>query len=86
MPAVAVAGHLRINNVTNVVLDHNTAAEMALRHLYDLGHRTIAFMRGQPYSSDSEVRWQSMVSVARDLGLTIRPELTIQLTKDLTHP
>src|SRR5580704_3680792 len=66
VPAVAVAGHRRINSVTNVVLDHNTAAEMALRHLYDLGHRAIAFMRGQPYSSDSEVRWQSMVNVSRE--------------------
>ncbi len=86
VPAVAVAGHRKINSVTNVVLDHNTAAEMALRHLYDLGHRTIAFMRGQPYSSDSEVRWQAMAKVSRDLGLAIRPELTIQLTKDLTSP
>ncbi len=86
VPAVAVAGHRRINSVTNVVLDHNTAAEMALRHLYDLGHRAIAFMRGQPYSSDSEVRWQAMMNVAGDLGLTIQPELTIQLTKDLTTP
>jgi DNA-binding LacI/PurR family transcriptional regulator len=86
VPAVAVAGHRKINSVTNVVLDHNTAAEMALKHLYDLGHRAIAFMRGQPYSSDSEVRWQSMVNVSRELGLSIQPELTIQLTKDLTTP
>src|ERR1700761_4224672 len=86
VPAVAVAGHRKINNVTNVVLDHNTAAEMALQHLYELGHRAIAFMRGQPYSSDSEVRWQAMVTVAGDLGLTILPELTIQLKRDLTTP
>lgn len=86
VPAIAVAGHRRINSVTNVVLDHNIAAELAIRHLYDLGHRAIAFMRGQPYSSDSEVRWQSIVKVARELGLPIHPELTIQLTKDLTTP
>src|ERR1700759_2156594 len=54
VPAVAVAGHRPIDSVTNVVLDHATAAELTLRHLYDLGHRSIAFMRGQPYSSDSE--------------------------------
>jgi LacI family transcriptional regulator len=57
-----------------------------MRHLYDLGHRQIAFMRGQPFSSDSEVRWNSLVRVARDLGLRVRPELTIQLTRDLTSP
>ncbi|HVW78697.1 MAG TPA: LacI family DNA-binding transcriptional regulator [Alloacidobacterium sp.] len=86
VPAIAVAGHSKIKDVTNVVLDHNAAAELSVRHLYDLGHRTIAFMRGQPYSSDSDVRWQAMVKVARDLGLVVRPELTIQLTKDLTSP
>src|SRR6201996_4950081 len=86
LPVVAIAGHRHMEGVTNVVLDHHRAAELSLRHLYDLGHRDIAFMRGQPYSSDSDARWQGIVDVARDLGLAIRPELTIQLEKDLTSP
>ena len=86
LPVVAIAGHRRVSGVTNVVLDNHRAAELSLRHLYDLGHRTIAFMRGQPYSSDSDARWQGIVQVAQDLGLVIRPELTIQLKKDLTSP
>src|ERR1700677_5041736 len=77
LPVVAVAGHRRLAGVTNVVLDHHRAAELSLRHLYDLGHRTLAFMRGQPYSSDSDARWQGIVEVAKDLGLAIRPEMTI---------
>jgi LacI family transcriptional regulator len=85
-PVVAVAGHRRISGITSVELDHHRAAELSLRHLYDLGHRTIAVMRGQPYSSDSDARWQGIVEVAQDLGLSIRPELTIQLEKDLTSP
>jgi DNA-binding LacI/PurR family transcriptional regulator len=86
LPVVAVAGHRPISGVTNVTLDHHRAAELSLGHLYDLGHRTIAFMRGQPYSSDSDDRWQAIVKVARNLGLSIRPELTIQLDKNLTSP
>src|ERR1700744_4847992 len=86
LPVVAIAGHQRVSGVTNVVLDHHRAAELSLRHLYNLGHRTIAFMRGQPYSSDSDARWQGIVEVAKDLGLSIRPEMTIQLEKDLTSP
>jgi DNA-binding LacI/PurR family transcriptional regulator len=86
LPVVAIAGHQRANGITSVVLDHHRAAELSLRHLYDLGHRTIAFMRGQPYSSDSGARWQGIVEVAKELGLVIRPELTIQLEKDLTSP
>jgi DNA-binding LacI/PurR family transcriptional regulator len=86
VPVVAVAGHKRISGVTNVVLDHRRAAELALRHLHQLGHRHIAFMRGQPFSSDSDTRWRSIVAVARELNIEIRPELTIQLEKDLTSP
>jgi DNA-binding LacI/PurR family transcriptional regulator len=86
LPVVAIAGHRSMEGVTNVVLDHHRAAELSLCHLYDLGHRTIAFMRGQPYSSDSDARWQGIVRVANDLGLIVRPQLTIQLEKDLTSP
>src|ERR1700733_11918762 len=86
LPVVAIAGHKHVSGVSNVVLDHRRAAELSLGHLYDLGHRKIAFMRGQPYSSDSDARWQASVQVAQDLGLSIRPELTIQLEKDLTSP
>lgn len=86
IPVVAVAGHKKISGVTNVVLDHRHAAELALRHLHQLGHRHIAFMRGQPFSSDSDDRWRSIVAVAKEIGIEVRPELTIQLEKDLTSP
>ena len=85
-PVVAVAGRRRISGITSVELDHHRAAELSLRHLYDLGHRTIAVMRGQPYSADSDARWQGIVEVAQDLGLSLWPELTIQLGKELTSP
>jgi DNA-binding LacI/PurR family transcriptional regulator len=85
VPVVAI-GSRRQTGVTSVELDHHRAAELTIRHLYDLGHRTIAVMRGQPYSSDSDARWQGIVEVARDFGLSIQPELTIQLEKDLTSP
>jgi LacI family transcriptional regulator len=86
VPVVAVAGHRKIPGVTNVVLDHKRAAELSLRHLYQLGHRQIAFMRGQPFSADSDDRWRSILAVARELGLEVRSDLTIQLEKDLTSP
>ena len=43
-------------------------------------------MRGQPFSADSDDRWRSIVAVAKELGLEVRPELTIQLERDLTSP
>jgi DNA-binding LacI/PurR family transcriptional regulator len=86
VPTVTVAGHRRIEGVTNVVLDHGRAAELTLQHLYSLGHRRIAFMRGQPFSSDSDTRWAGLVRAAREMGLSVSPELTIELTRDLTSP
>ncbi|HZR57869.1 MAG TPA: LacI family DNA-binding transcriptional regulator [Terriglobales bacterium] len=86
VPVVAVAGHRAIEGVTNVVLDHRFAAELTLTHLRSLGHQRIAFMRGQPFSSDSDERWRSIVAVAREVGISIKPELIIQLDRDLSSP
>jgi LacI family transcriptional regulator len=86
VPAVAVAGHRHIEGITNVVLDHRHAAELALGHLHSLGHRSIAFMRGQPFSSDSDDRWQSILQIARQLDIKVRSELVVQLDQDLSSP
>lgn len=86
VPVVAVAGHRHIEGITNVVLDHARAAELALNHLYSLGHRHIAFMRGQPFSSDSDERWNHLQRYSAKLGLEIRPELVISLDRDMSSP
>ncbi len=86
VPTVTVAGHVELHGVTNVVLDHHRAAELALGHLYRLGHRKIAYMHGQPFSSDSQTRWQAIMQVARALSLEVPKDLIIQLDKDLNTP
>ncbi len=86
LPVVAVAGHKKIEGVTNVVLDQRRAAELALRHLYQLGHRKIAFMRGGSHSSDADNRWECLMAVARELKLTVLPELTVQLQLRVSTP
>jgi DNA-binding LacI/PurR family transcriptional regulator len=86
LPTVLVAGHTHLPDVTNVVLNHYRAAELAVGHLYDLGHRKIAFMKGQPFSSDSDTRWEATLKVARVLGLEVSEELTVHLEKDSHSP
>lgn len=86
VPVVAVAGNHEVQGVTNVILDHRFAAELILTHLHSLGHRRIALMRGQPFSSDSDERWRCLVLVARQLGIPILPELVIQLDRDISSP
>jgi DNA-binding LacI/PurR family transcriptional regulator len=86
LPTVAVAGHKELKGVTNIVLDHERAAHVALEHLAELGHRRIAFMRGQNVSSDSADRWKAICTVAQKIGLTIDPQLVIQLELDDPSP
>ena len=86
LPTVAIAGHRSVKGVTNLVLDHRTAALMALKHLTDLGHEEIAFMKGPLDSSDSEERWRAIVEVAREIGIPIRPELIVQLEGEAVTP
>jgi len=86
LPVATVSGHDDVEGVTNVVLDHRRAAHLALEHLFDLGHRKIAVIKGQAFSSDTNIRWQSICEAARELGLAIHPKLVAQLEGDSPSP
>jgi LacI family transcriptional regulator len=92
VPVVAISAHSSAENVTNIVLDHHLAVEQALTHLYSLGHRRIAFMRGPRAIPDSEFRWESIQQVAQEMTLKIETNLVIRIDsagwsmKDGYHP
>src|ERR1700736_1071947 len=86
LPTVAISGHGNIPGVTNIVLDHDTAARLALEHLQKLGHTQIALIKGQNFSTDTETRWNAVNSVARKLGITINEKLTAQMESDSSSP
>jgi DNA-binding LacI/PurR family transcriptional regulator len=79
LPTVAIAGHRRIENVTNLVLDHRKGAWLALEHLVYLGHKEIAFMKGAAISPDSEDRWKAVREAAAEFGIEMPSDLVIQL-------
>lgn len=79
VPVVAISAHCSEDKVTNILLDHHQAVHRALSHLYELGHRRIAFMRGPRAIPDSEFRWESIQQVAREMDLKLDPELTIRI-------
>jgi DNA-binding LacI/PurR family transcriptional regulator len=79
VPVVAVSGHWHNQNTISVELDHRQAAQLALEHLQKLGHQRIAFIKGQAFSSDTSRRWKAIREVAGKLGITLYPELTVQL-------
>ena len=79
VPVVAVSGHEDLAGVTSIVLDHARAASHALAHLRELGHRRIAYIKGQRFSSDTAVRWRTIREAARALRLPIDRALVGQL-------
>jgi len=86
LPTVLIAGHTNLPDVTNIMLDHALAAKLALGHLYSLGHRKIVLMKGQSFSTDTGLRWDSTLAAAKELGLKVDPELFIELTVDSVSP
>jgi DNA-binding LacI/PurR family transcriptional regulator len=86
LPTIAVAGHKKLKGVTNIILDHHRAAVLALNHLKELGHERVAFMKGNPLSSDSQDRWDAIVQVAAQIGMNVDPELTVQLDSEVNTP
>ncbi|HUL14928.1 MAG TPA: LacI family DNA-binding transcriptional regulator [Terriglobales bacterium] len=86
IPVVAVSGHRHVPGVTNITLNHSEAAKLALEYLAKLGHRKIAFIKGQTFSSDTEVRWKSVRAAAKGLGIPVEDELTVQLESESPTP
>ena len=79
LPVVAISAHKEKEGVTNVVIDHTAAAHLAVKHLVELGHKKIAFMKGHRHVIDTEARWESMMEIAREFGVQPTPERTVQM-------
>jgi DNA-binding LacI/PurR family transcriptional regulator len=79
VPVVAISAHTAAANVTNLILDHHEAVELALVHLYGLDHRRIAILRGPRAIPDAEFRWESCQQVAREIDLKLDPALVVRI-------
>jgi DNA-binding LacI/PurR family transcriptional regulator len=86
LPTVNVSGHEDVRGVTNVILNHQHAAELGVGHLYNLGHRRIAVIKGQAFSSDTDVRLETIGEAARKRNIPIDPRLTVQLQGESPSP
>lgn len=86
LPVVNVSGHDEIEGVTNVVLNHQHAAELGVGHLFNLGHRRIAVIKGQEFSSDTSIRLETIKAAASKRGISIDAKLTVQLQGDSPSP
>jgi DNA-binding LacI/PurR family transcriptional regulator len=86
VPSVAVSGHREVSGVTNIVLNHTRAACLAIEHLVSLGHRKMAFIKGQSFSSDTEVRWEAVREASKASRIEVNERLVGQLEGESSSP
>jgi DNA-binding LacI/PurR family transcriptional regulator len=79
VPVVSIAAGSQVKGNTRILLDNARGCQLALAHLASRGHREIAFFKGHPRSGDTQPRWEGICRAAQELGLVVRPELTVQL-------
>jgi LacI family transcriptional regulator len=79
MPTVVVGRDVSEQHLGSVIVDNETGGYEAIKHLYSLGHRRIALIRGPEKLIDSSRRWQGIERFARESGWTIDTRLVRQL-------
>lgn len=65
--------------VSSVMVDNEAGGRLALEHLYQLGHRRIAFIRGPKMLIDSAPRWKGIQRFAHSAGMDIDSSMVLQL-------
>jgi LacI family transcriptional regulator len=73
VPTIVVGRDLAHDRIRSVVVDNDAGGYMALKHLYDLGHRKIAFILGPALLIDSDRRWAGMQRFAAEHDLLLDP-------------
>src|SRR6201982_984840 len=58
IPTAIIGVELKTEQISSVIVDNELGAHLAVEHLYALGHRKIAFIRGPKGLTDSGPRWK----------------------------
>jgi DNA-binding LacI/PurR family transcriptional regulator len=62
-----------------VIVDNELGAHAAVEHLFSLGHRQIALIRGPKHITDTAPRWKGVRTFAKAHDLQIDPDLVLDL-------
>jgi len=79
IPTVMIGQELDNNSISSVTVDNEAGARSAIEHLYALGHRRIAFIRGPKTLGDSAPRWKGIRTFAKAHRLELDPKLIVDL-------
>ena len=79
IPTAIIERELDTDSVSSVIVDNELGGQTALEHLYSLGHRKIAFIRGPKHLADSGPRWNGVRAFARKNDVEMDPRLILEL-------
>ncbi len=79
IPTAIIGCELKTDSVSSLIVDNDVGGYLALEHLYALGHRKIAFIRGPKALTDSAPRWHGIRTCAKTVGLELDPRLVVEL-------
>jgi LacI family transcriptional regulator len=80
IPVVVIGRESSHRGISSVSVDNKIGARLAIAHLFELGHRQIAFIRGPKQVVDSAHRWAGIREFARERSLALDGELILELT------
>jgi len=80
IPSVILGRKPATDALSWVATDHEAGTQQALDHLYRLGHRKIAFIRGPKMIVDSQHQWDGICSFAAAAGWELDPRLVVTLS------
>ena len=79
LPTIVVGRDLGACGMRSVIVENEQGGYLVMQHLYDLGHRRIAVIRGPAGLSDSKRRWEGIQRFAAEHGLAIDPACVREL-------
>ncbi len=79
IPAVVIGSESANKLHSSVVVDNRAGMWAAVEHLYDLGHREIAVIKGPKVMSDSTPRWEGIRECAHAKGMSIDRSLVVEI-------
>jgi LacI family transcriptional regulator, galactose operon repressor len=79
IPIAMIGCELKNDTMSSVIVDNEVGGQLALEHLYSLGHRKIAFIRGPKGLTDSSPRWRGIRNLAKQSGMELDARLILDL-------
>jgi len=83
LPMVVVGRDLTRDKISSVIVDNEAGGYAAMEHLYVLGHRKIAVIRGPEKLIDSNLRWEGIQRFAAERGQPLAARLVRLLPETL---